>query len=143
MRVRPELRRLLIVIDGKRPVDSLLPLFRASEVPVLLNELLALGMIVPTETATSFLPTGARDIRDVTPLQPKQFEAACNAAAKAASDLLGNSAKPFIAKIKKCENSSELRVAVSQVQLELMAKLGPDAATLYVETLRAAVQNAA
>jgi hypothetical protein len=142
MRVRPELRRLLIVIDGKRPVSSLLPLFRASEVPLLLDELLALGMIEPTETASSFLPTDVRDIRDIQPLQPQQFAAAQRAASESATGLLGKEAKPFVTKIMKCENSTELRAAVSEVQLELMAKLGPDAATLYLETLRTASKGA-
>ncbi len=142
MGLRPSLRRLLIVIDGKRSVESLQPLFRANELQTLLDELLALGMIDPTETAMSFLPTASRDIRDVQPLQPQQFEASKNAAAKSAEGLLGAGAKPFVAKILKCKNSSELRAAVSEVQLELIAKLGPDAATLYLETLRSASRDA-
>jgi hypothetical protein len=142
MGLRPALRRLLIVIDGKRSVESLGPLFRASELQTLLDELLALGMIDATETAMSFLPTASRDIRDVQPLQPQQFAASRNAAAKSAEGLLGTGAKPFVTKILKCTNSSELRAAVSEVQLELIAKLGPDAATLYLETLRAASRDA-
>jgi hypothetical protein len=142
MGLRPALRRLLIVMDGKRTVESLFPLFRATELQILLDELLAFGMIEPTETAMSFLPTAARDVRDMQPLQPQQFAATRAAAAKSAEGLLGAGAKPFVAKILKCTNSSELRTAVSQVQLELIAKLGPDAATLYLETLRAASRDA-
>jgi hypothetical protein len=142
MGLRPPVRRLLIVVDGIRSVESLETMFRPSELQELLDELLALGMIAPTETATSFLPTGARDIRDVKPLQPQQFAASRDAAAKSAEGLLGKGAKPFVTKITQARDSIELRKVVSEVQLELLAKLGPDAATLYLETLRAASRDA-
>jgi hypothetical protein len=139
--LRPELRRLLIMIDGKRTVDSLATLVRANELPVLLDELFAFDMIEATETPSSFLPTAARDVNDRQPLTPGQFKAACEAAISAARELLAADAKPYIAKISKCQDSNALRVVVSEVQLALIGRLGEDAATIFVDSIRSAARS--
>jgi hypothetical protein len=141
--LRPELRRLLIMIDGKRSMDGLATLVRANELSTLLDELLAYDMIEATETPSSFLPVGMGDVNDRQPLTPHQFKAACDAAIAASRELLVADAKPYIAKISKCQDSQALRLVVSEVQLALIGRLGEDAATIFVDAIRSAARNAA
>ncbi len=139
--LRAELRRLLILIDGKRPTSSLISMFRPGELENLLDELQAFGMIEATVTTTSFLPASVQDLSDQSPLSEAQFQAALAAAKHAAKELLGRESKNFVAKLDVCANSKQLRIAISDIQLRLMSVLGEDAATLFVVTVRDAAQS--
>jgi hypothetical protein len=141
LKLRPELRRLLILIDGKRATAAMVPLFRANELENLLDELMAFGMIEATVTSTSFLPNQMRDASNRLPLTDAQFRAAVEAAKAAARDLLGREAKDFIGKLDHCKDSAALRVVISEIQLRLISVLGEDAATLFVTAIRDAAHK--
>jgi hypothetical protein len=138
---RPELRRLLILIDGKKPVETLVSYFRAFEFASLLDELLALGLIEPVCAEHAHAHAASKEaLGDQSSLKPMQFEAARRAALHAATELLGTQARSFCAKLVMCQDSMALRVVLSQVQEQLSVTLGDDAATLFIETVRDAVK---
>jgi hypothetical protein len=138
---RPELRRLLILIDGKKPIDTLVSYFRAFEFAGLLDELLALGMIEPVCADHGVAHAASREaLGNQSSLKPMQFEAARRAAMHAATELLGTQARTFCAKLVMCQDSLALRVVLSQIQEKLSATLGEDAATLFIETVRDTVK---
>jgi hypothetical protein len=138
---RPELRRLLILIDGKRSIDSIVCYFRSFEFSSLLGELLELGMIEPVSSTQSVThATVEQALGERSALKPMQFEAARRAAMHAASELLGTVARPYCASLTACQNSRDLRMVLSAVQEKLAECVGEDAATLFIESVRDAVK---
>jgi hypothetical protein len=135
--LRAELRRLLILIDGNRPAESLIPLFRGNEFSTLLFELLSHGMIEPaTLVSESGSAMNAVSESEYTLLTGAQLRGAVSAAVNAAHELLGNKAKPWIKKLEACRDSYSLRQIVGELLAELRGILGDDAALLFVETVR-------
>ena len=110
---RPQLRRLLDLIDGEQGMDALLPFFRPSELGELITELLNLGLIEATSSSTwtGEMPTVAPDAMQRS-LTPMQFEAARRAAMHATMELLGDDARPYIAGLIHCHDSAMLRDAI-------------------------------
>jgi hypothetical protein len=138
---RAELRRLLILIDGKKSLDVLVAYFREFEFTGLLSELFALGMIEPVSEDHVFCPiTVQEELAARSALKPMQFEAARRAAMHAASELLGTVARPYCANLVACQDSMTLRAVLSDIQEKLIETLGNDAATLFIETVRDAVK---
>jgi hypothetical protein len=114
---------------------------RASELPEAIEDLAILGLISPVSTYPSFARVAVTDaINARTSMPPKQFEAARNAAAYAASELLGLAARPYCAKLLECRDALDLRSLLSTVQAKLRATLGEDAATIFVESVRDAAR---
>jgi hypothetical protein len=139
--LRAELRRLLILIDGNRSSAELARCVRASELPEAIGDLAILGLIASVSTNPSFARVAVTDAIDTrSSMPPRQFEAARNAAAHAASELLGLAARPYCAKLLECRDSLDLRALLSTVQAKLRATLGEDAATIFVESVRDAAQ---
>jgi hypothetical protein len=142
LRLRPELRRLLILVDGKRDVETLRRFFRVNEFPLLIEELLSHGAIESAHTPTAYLPSAKRGAMGAAPLSTLQFRAALDAAKATAKIMLGRRADEFMAKFDACGDSQALRVVVSEVQLRLIADVDEDAATAYVVAIRDAVSAA-
>jgi hypothetical protein len=141
--LRPELRRLLIMIDGKRAVEALAPLFRANELSTLIYELVAHGAIELVQSLRDVAKAPlALSEQEHSLLTGRQFRAAVQAASASASELLGRHAKPWVKKIDSCSDSKSLRVVVSAVQEELRRVLGDDAAEIYVASVRDAAGRA-
>jgi hypothetical protein len=143
LRLRPELRRLLILVDGKRDVDTLCRFFRANEFSLLIEELLSHGAIESAHTPTPYMPSAKRGISGAAPLSGQQLRTALDAAKATAKTMLGRRADEFMAKFDACKDSQALRVVVSEVQLRLIADVDEDAATAYVVAIRDAVSGAA
>jgi hypothetical protein len=138
---RPALRRLLILIDGKRSIDVLVQYFRAYEFSGLLSELLALGLIEPVSNEQAFCHTSVNEVMGKrSSLKPMQFEAARRAAMHATSELLGTLARPYCAQLVACQDSGALRITLSSIQDKLVTTLGSDASTIFIETVRDAVK---
>jgi hypothetical protein len=139
---RPELRRLLILIDGKKAVDELVSYFRAFELAGLLDELLALGMIEPVSSSEDASEVTVRQaIGQRSSLKPQQFESARRAALHAATELLGVEARRHLAELGKCQDSIDLRAVLEKIQQQLKTTLGGDAAVLFIQTVREAVKT--
>ncbi len=136
-----ELRRLLILIDGQRSNAELVRCVRSTELPAAIEDLAILGLIEPVSRFPSFARVAVADAIDTrSSMHPKQLEAARNAAAYAASELLGLAARPYCAKLLECRDSLDLRALLSTVQAKLKATLGDDAATIFVESVRDAAR---
>lgn len=138
LRLRPELRRLLILIDGVRSVDSLSRMFRANELPALLDELAMVGAIELVDAAVSYVPQGAEQGKAG---DSAELDIARRTAESAAKALLGRSADSLVEAIRKSRDWQSFRVAVSEVQLRLIGQHGEDAATQYVVAIRDAVRT--
>ena len=138
---RPQLRRLLDLIDGEQGLDALLPHFRPAELGELVSELLNLGLIEPV--SLSELP-GDTALEGVDAMQrsltPMQFEAARRAAMHATMELLGDAARPFIAGLIHCQDSAMLRDAIDGIKAAVTERCCAGAAKLLVETVRAAAR---
>jgi hypothetical protein len=141
LQLRPELRRLLILVDGKRTVESLAPMFRANELTELIDELLTVGAIEPCDTAVSYVPPKVAFSRASANHSP-DFKAARETAKSFAKTLLGRNAEPLLSAIENSGDWQSFRVAVSAVQLRLISQRGEDAATRYVTAIRDAVRAA-
>lgn len=138
---RPQLRRLLDLIDGEQGMDALLPYFRPSELGELITELLNLGLIEATSSSTwtGEMPTVAPDAMQRS-LTPMQFEAARRAAMHTTMELLGDDARPYIAGLIHCHDSAMLRDAIHGIQAAVTQHCSAGAAKLLVETVRAAAR---
>jgi hypothetical protein len=135
--LRAELRRLLILIDGKRSIDALVPLFRGNELSTLVSELMAHGLIEPVEMGGEPLPSrNAISNAEYALLTGPQLRAAIQAGTNAVNELLGGQAKPWVKKLEQCTDSAAFRGAVGEVQLALTEQLGSDAADIFLETIR-------
>ena len=135
--LRPELRRLLILVDGKRSVPVLTPLFRVGEIEPLIDELISFDMIEATPTSTAFLPAPSETAEEVrTPLSDYRLAAALVAARLGVKEMLARDAKKFLAKLDACTDSKALRLVVSEIQLRLISEIGDDAATAFVIRIR-------
>ncbi len=148
LKLRPELRRLLIMIDGKRSVDSLVPFFRPNELPLLVDELLQCGAIETIVPVAQIASDGDGDDQltvAVTTLRgtlsKAQLSAAISAAKTRCKSKLGRAADRFISDLDKCTDSAALRVCISDIQLKLMADFGEDSATQFVTAVREAVRR--
>lgn len=148
LKLRPELRRLLIMIDGKRSVDSLVSFFRPNELPVLVDELLQCGAIETSVPVAQLSSDGdGEDQLTVAftiargTLSKTQLAAAISAAKTHCKSKLGRTADRFIAELDKCSDSAALRVSISDIQLKLMAEFGEEAATQFVVAVREAVRR--
>jgi hypothetical protein len=134
--LRPELRRLLILIDGRRVVASLAALFRAGELEPLIDELASFGMIELVTHSTTFMPAEAVNAAGRVSLDGAQLQTAIDAAKVGVRELLGRESKDFLAKLDRCADSQALRQIVSEVQLRLIATKSEDAATDFVTSIR-------
>jgi hypothetical protein len=133
---RAELRRLLILIDGRRSPDELARCVRSSELNAAIENLVALGLIEPV-AAPSFAAIGVSEALSAqVSLTPRQLDAARSAAAFAASELIGQGADPYCAMLLACEDAGTLRSLVSILQTKIRATAGEDAATMFVESIR-------
>jgi hypothetical protein len=137
--LRAEQRRLLILIDGKRTAQSLAGYFRRDELPHLLEELCALGLVDSLTTEASFAASNVHNEPSVSIGVPEsRFEAVKQAAIEATQALLGSLARPYCVALTLCRERTRLRDLFNQIDDKLSATLGRDASTVFCETLRQA-----
>ncbi len=131
--LRTELRRLLILIDGKRSIQSLAPFFRPGEVSGLVDELERLGAIEMATPITGMLPSATAS----SAISSKQLQAAIGIAKTVAKSRFNRAADRFITELDRCKDSQSLRAIVSDIQLKLMAEYDEEMATAFVAQVRA------
>ncbi len=140
---RAELRRLLVLIDGHRDLRALGACFRAGELVALIKELEALGLVESTSASPSFDSSALGDASSFTSnLSAPEFAATRAAARESAEALLGMGFAVYASRFDSCTDSGELRRVVSDVKSKLLASYGQDAATLYIECVRDAAEQA-
>lgn len=144
MPLRAELRRLLILIDGKRGIRSLAQCFRAGDLLLLLDELRIYGLIDEVESSGSFTEITVRDaLNDANSMSQNQFDEVRGCAIHAAVELLGAAAQPSRLALTLCRDQRGLREILAELEGQLIAMLGHDAATLFFATVRDASSRAA
>jgi hypothetical protein len=149
--LRSELRRLLILIDGKSTVARLATFVRDTEIEPLLLELQALGVIdtadghatvsaaVP-QTTPAAAPMGAAAVEPALAPTHEQFLAARTTAVRFVNDALGPSAETLAIKLERTRNPQELRDVVNQVKLSLERMMGPAAGQRFLDAVRSSVK---
>ncbi len=137
MPLRAELRRLLILVDGRSSVAKLATFVRMPEIDALIYELQSMGLIDSADGTTASAP-GAADSGP----EPsrEQFLAARSAAVRAINDILGPSAETLAVKLEKCENARDLREQVTAVRQSLVRMLGENTGNRFLEAVRSAVK---
>jgi hypothetical protein len=141
MPLRAELRRLLILIDGHHTTDSLRPCVRPGELPRLLAELQALGLVESTATKPAFDHTAvARIANKLSALSPARFDAVRAAAMQAAQELLGAAAQSYRLSLVLCRDMSKLREILAELDTQITASLGDDGSTVFFESIRDAAE---
>jgi hypothetical protein len=158
MGLRAELRRVLILIDGRNTVSKLATFVRVPEIEALIYELQAQGLIdsadgaplavPPTATsvtaalAASAMPAAAAvpaatDAASFVPTQ-EQFVAARNAAVRHVNDTLGPGGEALAVKLERTHNAQELRQAVTEVRHSIDRAVGEAAGQRFLESVRSA-----
>jgi hypothetical protein len=149
--LRSELRRLLILIDGKSTVGRLATFVRDAEIETLLLELQALGVIdtadgtaaasvaPPAATATAS-PMSATPVDQGLAPTHEQFLAARTTAVRFVNDALGPSAETLAIKLERTRNPQELRDVVNQVKLSLERMMGAAVGQRFLDAVRSSVK---
>jgi hypothetical protein len=147
--LRAELRRLLILIDGKSSVGKLATFVRDAAIDPLIYELQACGAIdaadgsaVPLNAAppaSAAMATPAPSDQSLAPTQ-EQFIAARKTAVRFVNDVLGPSAESLAIKLERTRNPQELRDAVNQVKTSLERMMGAAAGQRFLDAVRASVK---
>ncbi|TAG79458.1 MAG: hypothetical protein EAZ24_05865 [Burkholderiales bacterium] len=131
--LRPEVSRLLAMVNGRRSGEQLAATIRSGEGADLLRQLEIRGWIEPIAT----LPRFASDPCAIEEcLAEQRFFAAKSAAEAAARELLGSHYSSYALAFAGCINSRELRPLVQSVCDRLTRTLGADAATVFIEAVR-------
>lgn len=142
--LRAELRRLLVLVDGKREAQSLTSCFRSGELPRLLRELCELGLIESTSCESVLTDTSIADaVLEIRSLTDAQFKAVRTAAMHAASELLGALGKPHCAALGACKELVLLRTLLTKLGEQIKSTLGADASTLLFAIVRDAAATGA
>lgn len=150
--VRAELRRLLILIDGRNTLAKLAAFVRLPEIDPLIYELQSLGLIdtsagagvaappslsaPPTITGMSASPNADTAL---VPTQ-EQFTAARMAAVRFVNDNLGPSGEAVAIKLERTRNALELREAVALARGAIERSMGAAAAQRFLEHVRMSVK---
>jgi hypothetical protein len=151
--LRSELRRLLILIDGRNTVARLATFVRDPEVESHLLELQSLSLIesgeggvanpsaVPAPNASNATAAVQAQVdgNGLLPTQ-EQFLAARIAAVRHINDTLGPGGETLAVKLERTKSAQELRDTVSQVRQSLERMMGESAGQRFLEAVRSAVK---
>jgi hypothetical protein len=135
--LRAELRRLLILVDGRSSVGKLATFVRMPEIDALVYELQSMGLIDSSDGSTVGAPASTESAAEPS---REQFLAARVAAVRAINDILGPSAETLALKLEKCENARELREQVTLVRQSLVRMMGENTGNRFLEAVRSAVK---
>jgi hypothetical protein len=157
--LRAELRRLLILVDGRSSASRLASVVRFPDLDNMLLELQAHGLIdvldgavaPPLSTAPTPLnsastiargtPTMSQSTGDSSLLpSQEQFVAARSAAVRFINDTLGPSGESFAIKLERARTPQDLRVAITEVRQSMERMVGASVAQRFLDHVRAAVK---
>jgi len=140
------MRRVLIMIDGKRTVAELAVLLRPGEVDSVITALLEKGhiestMAVPAQDAAAARPAtiapGPRTLSDVS--DPNRFmsiDEAKRRVVRELTDRLGPEAEYLAIKIEQCVSVDELRARIRDAERLLANAMGEQVAQDFRQALR-------
>lgn len=144
--LRSELRRLLILVDGRNTVAKLAAFVRLPEIDHLLYELQAQGLIdagvgavaAPAVAASSTVAATSGD-QTLVPSK-EQFMAARSAAVHFVNDNLGPGGESLAIKLERTHNAQELRDTVAQVRVSIERAMGAATAQRFLDHVRMSVK---
>lgn len=156
--LRAELRRLLIMVDGKSPIAKFAPAFPTSDVEALARELASLGLIADPQAQPTPVVVAAPAAVASAPVAPvgsaagdasaelgqptvAQFNAARRAAVRFINDNLGPSGETLALKLERAADPDELRVAVKEARTTLERFMGAATGQRFMEYVRGAATN--
>jgi hypothetical protein len=147
--LRAELRRLLILVDGRNTAAKLAAFVRMPEADNLLYELQSLGVIETSDgvIASAAIVAPAPSTAPQTPAESslapsqEQFVAARKAGVRFLNDTLGPDADTLAIKLERAANAQELRDAVTQVRQSLERLVGTGTAQRFLDAVRAAASK--
>ena len=165
--LRAELRRLLILIDGKATLDRLAAFVRGSEIDFLVAELeynglvtsapivpiapiAPIGLIVPVQPTIKASAAGAANppshsanagIEGVLEPTAAQVLAVRRVAIHMLHEILGPDADAMAVKIERCKNSQEMRVAITEVRQMLDRQRGAVVGQRFLDAVRGAAEG--
>lgn len=141
------MRRVLIMIDGRRPLSELAPLVRAGEIDGLIAALLEKGYIEPIVVAApapapaaagpATITQGPRTLTDVT--DPNRFmslDEAKRRVVRELTDRLGPESEYVAIKIEQCASIEELRARIRDAERLLANAMGEKVAQDFLQALR-------
>ena len=125
--LQPRLRRILIMIDGQKPIGDLAPLTRPGEIEVIVEALLRGGYIVasggePAETQAQLVGNAAEAAPAI---GATNFEDVRQRAMRAVQDMLGPPGDPLAIEIERCKTPEQMRALLAKAQKIVGQFLGP------------------
>lgn len=156
--LRAELRRLLILIDGTATLDRLAAFVRGSEIDFLVAELEHDGLVTSApiapiaqgQPAIKASASGAANppshsanagIDGVLEPTATQVLAVRRAAIHMLHEILGPDADSMAVKIDRCNNSQEMRVAITEVRQMLDRQRGVVVGQRFLDAVRGAAEG--
>ncbi|UCE30910.1 MAG: hypothetical protein JSW68_12855 [Burkholderiales bacterium] len=130
----PAARRMLILIDGRRALSSLPRFFRPGDVPRLIAELEAAGLV----SLVGIDPAAA----DAFP-EAQALERVRSKLARAFERELGASGRVLDARVRDCVSLEVMRAVLREAIDIVEARVGAEAARRLIERVRAALDEAA
>jgi hypothetical protein len=108
LELSPPVRRLLLLIDGRRPIGALPARVRSGEMPALLEQLLAAGLVVPSGSVERLAAEGSEQ-RDPQLDHFKRRLAGC------VERELGRAGLVLEARLQDCVNMAVMRSVTREV----------------------------
>ena len=127
----PPARRVLVLVDGRRPLAALPAVVRPGELPQLIDELLRAGMISLSGIVEE-LPEGANEMRDP---RLEDFKRRVDGAVERE---LGPAGRVLEARLQDCVNMTVMRSVMREVVELVRARAGPQAGDRLAATAQAA-----
>ena len=156
--LRPVLRRLLILLDGKTPLSRLTGMVPGMDVTALVTELEVLGLVAapsssmravvapaigsgPTEATTAGLQQVAPPDRP--PVTPSHLFAVRSAAARELQRLLGVTTHALLDQLQQPADSLALRAVISEIHQSLDEQFGVETGQQFLDAVRGAAARGA
>jgi hypothetical protein len=124
-------RRVLVLVDGRRPLAALPAVVRPGELPQLIDELLRAGMISLSGIVEE-LPEGANEMRDP---RLEDFKRRVDGAVERE---LGPAGRVLEARLQDCVNMTVMRSVMREVVELVRARAGQQAGDRLAATAQAA-----
>jgi hypothetical protein len=129
-RLAPRTRSTLILVDGRRSGDALLPLV-GPEAPQMLAALLELGFIEEVAPAPAPAQAPPAATAATPPAHGAAFERLRREAVRTLTDLIGPVAEPLAVRMERARTAEELRPLLALAQQSIANTRGRQAAADY------------
>ncbi len=128
--LQPRLRRILIMIDGAKPIGDLAPMTRPGEIEVIVETLLRGGYIVASGGEPAAMPFQPAEEQPEAPVPASagpavDFEQTRRRAMRQVQDMLGPNGDPLAIEFERCKTPAQLRELIGKSLRIIAQALGP------------------